>query len=77
MGHELMLTKYFSQSIVALLLYEYFLTLPDEIRYVWGGRKSWSMRLSSNRLKTPYANKKMSVLSVPLQQVHAYSFQDL
>lgn len=58
-----MLTKYFSGAITAFLLYEYLLTLPDEIRYVWGGRKNWIFYLFLYNRYTPIVFKSCSLLS--------------
>jgi len=62
-GHELMLTKYFSVAITAFVLYEYLLTFPDEVRYVWGGRKSWIFYLFLYNRYTPIVFKLCSRFS--------------
>jgi len=33
--------KYYRMALMAILFYDYFLTLGDEVRYAWKGKKSW------------------------------------
>ncbi|KAF9789668.1 hypothetical protein BJ322DRAFT_550952 [Thelephora terrestris] len=40
-GYDILSIKYYAAAGVTLLFYDYFLTLPDEIRYAWKGRKPW------------------------------------
>ncbi|KAF9790363.1 hypothetical protein BJ322DRAFT_380751 [Thelephora terrestris] len=40
-GFDVTITKYGSLALGAVLFYDYLLTLQDEVRYVWGGKKSW------------------------------------
>lgn len=39
-GHQLLIAKWFSVSMYCLWVYDYFLTLGDEVTYAWSGRKS-------------------------------------
>ncbi|KAF8532322.1 hypothetical protein JB92DRAFT_1313531 [Gautieria morchelliformis] len=40
LGGQLQATRYFLVSSLALLIYEHFLTLGDEVRYIWSSRVS-------------------------------------
>lgn len=40
-GHNVLATKYYAAACGAILFYDYLLTLPDEIEYIWVARKSW------------------------------------
>jgi len=36
-----MTDKYYAAATIALVYYEYFLTLPDEVLLIWSGKKTW------------------------------------
>ncbi|KAF9650170.1 hypothetical protein BDM02DRAFT_3185562 [Thelephora ganbajun] len=40
-GFEIIVTKYYSTAVAALLFYDYLLTLQREASPIWGGNKSW------------------------------------
>ncbi|KAF9644192.1 hypothetical protein BDM02DRAFT_3190826 [Thelephora ganbajun] len=40
-GHDLTAIKYYALATCTILFYDHLLTLADEIKYVWSGRKSW------------------------------------
>jgi len=44
-GHDVTSIKYYSVAITTVLFYDYFLTLEDEVRYAWKGRKSWAFAI--------------------------------
>lgn len=44
-GYDIMASKYYSLATGAVFFYDYLLTLADEVRYVWSGRKSWTFWL--------------------------------
>ncbi|KAF9789646.1 hypothetical protein BJ322DRAFT_549689 [Thelephora terrestris] len=41
-GFDIMTIKYYVVAGMTLLFFDYLLTLPDEIRYAWRGRKPWT-----------------------------------
>jgi len=41
LGHDIISTKYYALATCAILFYDYFLTLADEIKYIWIGKQSW------------------------------------
>lgn len=41
LGHDITSAKYYFISLATLLLYDYFLTLQDEVRHVWKAKKTW------------------------------------
>lgn len=40
-GHDVTATKRYIWATATILFYDYLLTLPDEIEYVWAGERSW------------------------------------
>jgi len=34
--------QYYTKGVQILYYYDYVLTLPDEVKYAWTGRKTWS-----------------------------------
>jgi len=44
-GYDLAAVKYYSIAVVVVMFYDWLLTLGDEIRFVWSGRKSWVFAL--------------------------------
>jgi len=49
-GNDLAIQKYYKLACFVLFFYDYFLTLDDEIRFVWRGKKSWvSVLFFANR----------------------------
>jgi len=40
-GYDITSLKYYLVAAATILFYDYFLTLPDEVRYAWNGKKSW------------------------------------
>ncbi|KAF9789638.1 hypothetical protein BJ322DRAFT_1043321 [Thelephora terrestris] len=40
-GHDVTSVKYHSLAVGVVLFYDYFLTLADEIKYVWSEKRSW------------------------------------
>ncbi|KAF9647054.1 hypothetical protein BDM02DRAFT_2823812 [Thelephora ganbajun] len=40
-GEDIMIERYYSISMATLFMYDYFLTLPDEVQYMWKGEKRW------------------------------------
>lgn len=40
-GQEILASKYLSMACVTILIYEYCVMFFDEVRYAWGGRKTW------------------------------------
>jgi len=42
LGQDIMAHKYYSLANGTILFYDYFLTLPDEVKYAWSGKKSWT-----------------------------------
>jgi len=45
LGNDVIAAKYFGLANCAILFYDYFLTLADEIKYVWPGKKSLTLWL--------------------------------
>lgn len=41
LGHTIISHKYYALATGTVLFYDYFLTLEDEIKYAWSGKKSW------------------------------------
>lgn len=41
LGYDIMAMKYYTTAALALYMYDYLLTLPDEVKYIWQGRKTW------------------------------------
>ncbi|KAF9645627.1 hypothetical protein BDM02DRAFT_3189531 [Thelephora ganbajun] len=41
-GNDVMAFGYYTMATQIVYYYDYFLTLPDEIKYAWPGRKTWS-----------------------------------
>ncbi|KAF9646676.1 hypothetical protein BDM02DRAFT_3118320 [Thelephora ganbajun] len=44
-GAHLLVIKLFVVSITCVWIYDYFLTLGDEIKYAWAGKRSWVFAL--------------------------------
>ncbi|KAF9645533.1 hypothetical protein BDM02DRAFT_3262853 [Thelephora ganbajun] len=44
-GHDIVSLKYYEVAVATVLLYDYLLTLADEINFAWHGRKSWVFAL--------------------------------
>lgn len=40
-GQDIASAKYYWMAAAAILFYDYFLTLGDEVQYAWKGKKSW------------------------------------
>ncbi|KAF9644217.1 hypothetical protein BDM02DRAFT_3263685 [Thelephora ganbajun] len=40
-GHDVVSSKYYEVAVATIFFYDYLLTLADEIKYAWHGRKSW------------------------------------
>ncbi|KAF9786763.1 hypothetical protein BJ322DRAFT_673089 [Thelephora terrestris] len=40
-GQDVKAYNYYAIAAGAILFYDYFLTLADEVKYVWSGKKSW------------------------------------
>jgi len=41
-GHEITAGKYYIIATCTVLFYDYFLTLGDEVKYAWSGKRSWA-----------------------------------
>ncbi|KAF9786684.1 hypothetical protein BJ322DRAFT_1051375 [Thelephora terrestris] len=42
LGKDITADKYHAIAVGAIFFYDYLLTLPDEVKYVWSGRRSWA-----------------------------------
>jgi len=40
-GHDITSIKYYALATGAILFYDHLLTLADEVKYIWSGKKSW------------------------------------
>jgi hypothetical protein len=40
-GNDIMAVKYYTTAALTLYMYDFLLTLPDEVKYIWQGRKTW------------------------------------
>jgi len=41
-GQDITSLKYYGVAVCTIFFYDYLLTLADEIKYAWAGKKSWS-----------------------------------
>jgi len=44
-GKDVIATKSYSVAALTILFYDYLLTLEDEVKYAWSGKKSWTFWL--------------------------------
>ncbi|KAF9790730.1 hypothetical protein BJ322DRAFT_409972 [Thelephora terrestris] len=44
-GHDITSIKYYALATGTILFYDHLLTLADEVKYAWSGRKSWTFWL--------------------------------
>jgi len=40
-GYDVMAIRYYTMALQMVYYYDYLLTLPDEIKYAWTGKKTW------------------------------------
>ncbi|KAF9644220.1 hypothetical protein BDM02DRAFT_3122279 [Thelephora ganbajun] len=52
-GNDIVSLKYYKVAVVTILLYDYLLTLADEVKYAWHGRKTWVFALFLMNRYTP------------------------
>jgi len=66
-GEQLFAVKLFITSVQCLWIYDYLLTLGDEIKYAWSGRRSWVFALF-------IANRYAPVLNLVWSSVLTHSY---